>query len=98
MIQDFIHHTLFVQNLTIHSGLIKHQHLPALVVRLDGLYRLTEHLRVRLGVLDLELSQVGHALLAVRHPPLLLHRQLGLGSLGHLLERGARLLLPDNEQ
>ena len=31
---------------------------------------------MRLGVLDLELGQVGHALLAVRHPPLLLHRQL----------------------
>ena len=53
---------------------------------------------MRLGVLDLELGQVGHALLAVRHPPLLLHRQLGLGSLGHLLKRGARLLLPDIEQ
>ena len=48
---------------------------------------------MRLGVLHLELGELRHALLKVRHPPLLLHGELGLGGLGHLLEGGARLLL-----
>ena len=58
-----------------------------------GEYYLSQHLRVRLGVLDLQLGELGHTLLEVRHPPLLLHGELRLGRLGHLLEGGARLLL-----
>ena len=61
---------------------------------LDGLNRLSQHLSVSLGVLHLKLCQLQHALLAVSYPPLLLHFQLRLGRLGHLLECSASLLLP----
>ena len=61
---------------------------------LDGLNGLPQHLSVGLGVLHLQLSQLQHALLAVSYSPLLLHFQLRLGCLGHLLECSASLLLP----
>ena len=61
---------------------------------LDGLNGLPQHLSVGLGVLDLQLRQLLHALLAVSHSPLLLHFQLRLGRLGHLLECSAGFLLP----
>ena len=63
---------------------------------LDGLNRLPQHLSVGLSMLHLQLCQLQHALLTVSYSPLLLHFQLRLGRLGHLLERGAGLLLSGN--
>ena len=72
-----------------HHGCVKLSRLG-----LDGLNGLPQHLSVGLGVLDLQLRQLLHALLAVSHSPLLLHFQLRLGRLGHLLECSAGFLLP----
>ena len=73
-----------------HHGCVKLSRLG-----LDGLNGLSQHLSVSLGVFDLELCQLGDTLLTVRHSPLLLHLQLRLGGLGHLLECCAGLLLSE---
>ena len=78
------------------SSKVNQDHILEFLVsrlRLDCCNGLSEHLGVSLGVFDLELCQLGDTLLTVRHSPLLLHLQLGLGGLGHLLECCAGLLL-----